>query len=639
MYTCFAWASAYAARTIMESRYLERTDRFLTTKMAFSPLHLYHAVRDYSGAPEDQEGGSLLDTVTVMASLGSSRQTVFDEKVTANSLSPEEWLEVSTPPVTGFGILFTSNASPGYRLEQVKKNLFEGNPVIIAIMTPYSFSDARGIWSPESDERPKAANHALCVVGYDDEKYGGAFEIVNSWGEEWGNDGYMWIGYETFGQWVEQAWVLTEDTSIYDRVIEHTGKVTVKTSDKNDDLQVRLSEDGIYTLPYTLKNGSRICFSIKNEKVSGGDMYSYSFYTDAQNNRAVKFGNNEWITTDGSVKAENFVVLYSRAKLNIDALLGSFERQTGTIASRLKKIMGNNFISFAHVKYENTVMGLSADYMNEASVAAMVLSVKYDAEEKPVTEMIKIPGASFMMGSPVSEEWRNNDEKQQRVSLGGYYIGATEVTVGEFRDFVKSTGYKTSAERTGKSLYVKYSTAGSSMEERAGLSWETPAFTQEDHHPVVHVSWYDALEYCNWKSRLEGIAPVYTISGTSVRLNSKANGYRLPTEAEWEYACRAGTKTPYNTGNTIRTDQANYYDSLILKTTPVKKYAPNQWGLYDMHGNVLEWCWDTFQDDIRSIRSATWLHTQPEVRSASRNYFYASDTAIFLGFRLARSDL
>jgi formylglycine-generating enzyme required for sulfatase activity len=241
------------------------------------------------------------------------------------------------------------------------------------------------------------------------------------------------------------------------------------------------------------------------------------------------------------------------------------------------------------------------------------------------------------MGSPVSERWRHDDEKQRRVTLGNYYIGATEVTVGEFRDFVKSAGYKTTAERTGKSQYVNYS-AGS-VEERAGLNWAAPAFTQEDHHPVVHVSWYDALEYCNWRSRLEGLTPAYAISGTSVRLNSRANGYRLPTEAEWEYACRAGTTTPYNTGNTIRTDQANYRDSLMLKTTPVKKYAPNQWGLYDMHGNVLEWCWDTILGDIRGVRSTAWLHGQPEVRSAFRSYFYASDTAIFLGFRLARSDL
>ncbi|MDR1900727.1 MAG: formylglycine-generating enzyme family protein, partial [Treponema sp.] len=202
---------------------------------------------------------------------------------------------------------------------------------------------------------------------------------------------------------------------------------------------------------------------------------------------------------------------------------------------------------------------------------------------------VRIPGGTFTMGSPASEAGRYDNEVQHRVTVSGFYMGKYEVTVGEFRRFVNASGYKTEAEISGGG----YVLTGGEWVEKADANWKNPYFSQGDNQPVVLVSWNDAAAYCNWRSGQEGLTPAYTISGSTVTWNRNANGYRLPTEAEWEYACRAGTTTAYSTGAGITTGQANY-DFKIGKTTNAGTYTANAWGLYDMHGNVWEWCWDWF---------------------------------------------
>jgi formylglycine-generating enzyme required for sulfatase activity len=184
--------------------------------------------------------------------------------------------------------------------------------------------------------------------------------------------------------------------------------------------------------------------------------------------------------------------------------------------------------------------------------------------------MVAISGGTFMMGSPASEPERNSDEVQHSVTVSSFYMGKYEVTQAEYQAVMGSN----------------------------------PSYFRGDRLPVEQVTWYDAINYCNALSQREGLTPAYTVSGTSVTWNHAANGYRLPTEAEWEYACRAGEGTPFNTGNNITTSQANYDGRVPYNgnptgiyrgtTTDVGSFAPNAWGLHDMHGNVWEWCWDRY---------------------------------------------
>jgi formylglycine-generating enzyme required for sulfatase activity len=265
----------------------------------------------------------------------------------------------------------------------------------------------------------------------------------------------------------------------------------------------------------------------------------------------------------------------------------------------------------------------------------IVFSAGFSAEKRPL-DMVKIKGGSFVMGSPDSEPGRDRDEAQKKTTLVDYYIGINEITVGDFKEFVISTNYKTTAEKNGQSLMFRF---GDRPEVREGINWKNPGYTQEDNQPAVHISWLDAVEYCNWRSKQEGFKPVYTVKRSRITIDETANGYRLPTEAEWEYACRAGTSAAYNTGNSIDNRMANFIEALQLRMTPVGRYAPNAWGLYDMHGNILEWCQDFYDEakGVRSVRSSYWLSEGAETRSAYRYVADPTKSYVMVGFRLART--
>ena len=187
-------------------------------------------------------------------------------------------------------------------------------------------------------------------------------------------------------------------------------------------------------------------------------------------------------------------------------------------------------------------------------------------------------------------------------------------------------------------------------------------FTGCDDCPVEKVSWFDAIAFCNELSSREGLTPAYTIVGEEVIWLSEADGYRLPTEAEWEYACRAGTTSPFHTGACLSADQANFNGYIpfagcqegMYRAEPVAvgSFAPNAWGLHDMHGNIYEWCWDWRQEyprqrvndptgpdqgDLRTFRGGCWAADASRCCSATRQKIAPRARLDFLGFRLVRS--
>jgi len=208
------------------------------------------------------------------------------------------------------------------------------------------------------------------------------------------------------------------------------------------------------------------------------------------------------------------------------------------------------------------------------------------------------------------------------------------VTVGEFRDFVDDRGYITEAER-GDGAYVW---SGKEYEKKKDASWKNPYFDQNDTHPVVCVSWNDAVAYCKWLSQKTG------------------ESYRLPTEAEWEYACRAGTTTMWSFGDDEKELEkyAWYGENSEGKTHPVGEKLPNPWGLHDMHGNVWEWCEDDWVDSYEKtprdgtahqdksssrkvLRGGSWNSYSHRTRSSYRDWNDPSDRSIAWGFRLLRT--
>ena len=186
-----------------------------------------------------------------------------------------------------------------------------------------------------------------------------------------------------------------------------------------------------------------------------------------------------------------------------------------------------------------------------------------------------------------------------------------------------------------------------------------PSEFKGDDLPVEQVSWYDALNFCNRLSQSEGLTPCYTMNGTKVTCDFEANGYRLPTEAEWEYAAKAGTKTDFYSGKLTYSgnspidpnlDKIAWYSANSSNAThPVGQKAPNAFGLYDMSGNVWEWCWDRYAEypsketkdyqgpeigTYRVYRGGGWRNLAWYCRSTNRDRNYLDDKNNSLGFRV-----
>jgi formylglycine-generating enzyme required for sulfatase activity len=273
----------------------------------------------------------------------------------------------------------------------------------------------------------------------------------------------------------------------------------------------------------------------------------------------------------------------------------------------------------------------------------------------PTTNMafVWIPAGCFQMGSPESEKGRGSNEGPvHKVCVDGFWLGKYEVTRGQFSRFITATKYKTDAEKEGSSLGYK----DGSWDDVKGYSWKNSGFEQNDSHPVISVSWNDAKAMAKWMSK-----------------NSKYT-FKLPTEAEWEYACRAGTQTSRFWGDDP--DQACKYANVADKsakkqfsdwsihnctdgyvfTAPVGKFLDNPFQLSDMLGNVWEWCEDAYSNDAykkhrsknpvissgnsgagRVIRGGSWGNYPRNLRSAFRDGGSPGDRGGRFGFRLLRT--
>jgi formylglycine-generating enzyme required for sulfatase activity len=227
-----------------------------------------------------------------------------------------------------------------------------------------------------------------------------------------------------------------------------------------------------------------------------------------------------------------------------------------------------------------------------------------------IPNMVVIPAGQFRMGDLSGNDSNDELPVHEVIFARPFALGKYAVTFDEYDCFAQATGRKLPKD----------------------LGWG------RGQRPVTYVSWDDAVAYCQWLNRKTG------------------QTYRLPSEAEWEYACRAGTTTDYSWGDEIGHNNANcngcgsQWDK--QQTAPVGSFAPNPWGLYDMHGNVFEWCadcwngsydgapsdgsaWTTGKCKGRVLRGGSWGFVGQNVRSAFRNYYASSYRNYFSGFRVA----
>ena len=274
-----------------------------------------------------------------------------------------------------------------------------------------------------------------------------------------------------------------------------------------------------------------------------------------------------------------------------------------------------------------------------APVPQPVKELVLDLGDKVTLKLVQIPAGKFLMGSPEIEKDRIKDEVQHEVTISKpFYMGVTHVTVDQFAQFVKESGYKTEAEKAGWSIGFEIKDGEFDFKKVDGCSWRNPNFDQKGDHPVVQVSRNDSKAFCDWLSKKSSKTVV------------------LPTEAQWEYACRAGTKTAYPWGDDLDDGKAwaNCADQSLKKklpnapaewkffswddgfvfTSPVRSFKANAFGLYDMTGNAWQWCQDRYGDyekgaatdptgadtgGLGVLRGGSWAGIPRSCRSANRN--------------------
>ncbi len=265
-------------------------------------------------------------------------------------------------------------------------------------------------------------------------------------------------------------------------------------------------------------------------------------------------------------------------------------------------------------------------------------------------EMLLVPGGEFDMGS--NDEDADTDEQPvHRVQVGDFYMGRYEVTIGQFLRFIDEQDTTKRSER---------------------VSWRPPDYSVSVHHPVVNVSWEDAVRFCNWMSDKTGRTRVYSETDSGWTSNVNADGFRLPTEAEWEYAARGGKQYKYPWGEEgilsniadsmalqtiyegLITIESNYGDNFAY-ASPVGSFRPNPFGLEDLGGNVWEWCSDWYDAEYyqqysdsavarnpigpqtgsgRVLRGGSWFNPAQNCRSACRHWYDPDDRNSDVGFRL-----
>lgn len=261
--------------------------------------------------------------------------------------------------------------------------------------------------------------------------------------------------------------------------------------------------------------------------------------------------------------------------------------------------------------------------LNVIIVSVIVLFAAWAAYSEPTNKnMVYVEGGTFQMGSGDDDNDASDNEKpMHQATVSSFYMGKYEVTQAEYK----------------------------------AIMGENPSNFTGDTLPVERVTWYDAVEYCNKRSEAEGLTPCYTIDGTDVTCNWNANGYRLPTETEWEYAARGGkNNSPYKRSGSDNADEvAWYYENSGSTTHEAGTKKANALGIYDMNGNVHEWCWDWYDyysgssternpfdpapDSCRVIRGGCWSYYAKYCRCAYRIGGPPDFRFMDLGFRITRS--
>jgi len=394
--TCVGWATAFTARTISESVRLQRTDKALTVRNVFSPTHLYKSISDNEG----ENGASIYVAMEFLRDTGAARRRSEELRLKFPDVPVTLFAPSEKFPIKDFVRLFIHSkgetGTVNEKVPPVKKSLAEGKPVVIGMNCPDSFFYAEGLWKPAESPYRDYGGHAMCVVGYDDNMYGGAFEIQNSWGTDWGNEGYIWITYEDFAKFVYHAYEMIDNLIVNKVRAEFSGSVDIEIKNNRNGMEVEFVNEGYYKTKRAYPSGTWFRYIMNCAKPA----YFYAFAADAnsysrifpadgfsavldykENVFAFPFERTDeirWLELDEIQGTDYLVVLFSKQPLDIDNIGNRFMSATGNFAQRVEKAVGKNFLRPQTAKYEKNRMSYTAQSTNENAVFGLLLAIEHN---------------------------------------------------------------------------------------------------------------------------------------------------------------------------------------------------------------------------------------------------------------------
>ncbi|SMO44457.1 C1 family peptidase [Solitalea koreensis] len=403
--TCTAWATAYCARTIVESIKNNLTDKEQITANAYSPAFLFRLLK-----PNDAvcEGGASIN----IALLRLKETGILPFKDASDQCIPsitEDQLSLaSKTKIKDFMKIFDTNSAMEIKIQATKKSLSEQKPVLIGALCPPSFNYAKKLWTPNEVADPvKYGGHAMCVVGYDDEMYGGAFEIQNSWGTTWGDGGYTWVTYADFANFVRYAFEMVDLPEPKPEVPDLSGSLKfVLASGQEMPANLLISTRGLKVVPVKTAPGPLTLYQTAEPYTSGTRFRMYisnnepafvyaistdlsneitkifpyedgisAALTDKKNDVAIP-DEDHYIEFDEKPGKDFLCVLYSKDELKINDLIEKIGKQEGSFSERIFKVIGDKMVDPKNIQFSKDKLSFQG-YSRGKQVVAMMVELEH----------------------------------------------------------------------------------------------------------------------------------------------------------------------------------------------------------------------------------------------------------------------
>lgn len=383
--TCVGWSSAFCAFTITEAKNNGWTDKSVINANTFSPGFVYNQIK-MSSDVGCTYGSSISDALEVMKTKGVPKFS--DMNISCPSSIPlDVFTKAQNYKIKDYAKLFDMYDIESIKTQAVKKSISESKPVVIGMKCPTSFNNPKGYWVPTEDPSANFGGHAMCVIGYDDNKYGGAFEIQNSWGSAWGNEGYIWIKYTDFQKWVKYAYELI-DIPKKQNVNATDLAGAIRFVESNGSTMMASYTGTHYKMKNAYKSGTKFRIFISNNEPA----FVYAFGTDATQklfpvfphapnvSPALNYKKNDvaipsedhYIEMDNTVGTDYLCVLYSLEPLDINKIHRSIETGTGNFVTKIKNALGGKLVDNQFVKFNPTSVSFSAKSQGKSVVAIII---------------------------------------------------------------------------------------------------------------------------------------------------------------------------------------------------------------------------------------------------------------------------